>query len=204
MWSHGGRLPDLFLRDSADTLAILSCEGHHYDEFVHAGRSQMFVVILSLFAYLNYFWKPFVTFCDIRRVSKPTIAFFIIWGWISGGILTTRGFWEAFWAPRGYPQAPPGAKWSTFTYFFSNHFYGCFFDAPQDFCTKWNFKAWRRQCLDCTGVGETHKHSFQHKSSQGCILRYVGVILEGPWKAFGLNIRSHMFRKSFSYMRLSL
>ena len=35
-------------------------------------------------------------------------------------------------------------------------------------------------------MGETHKHSFQHKSPQGCILRDFGISLEGPGRVFCL------------------
>ena len=94
------------MRDSADTLAILSCEGHHYHEFIHEGRSQFLFVIYMFFAYLMYFWEPFVSFCDVRRVSKPTIAFVIILGWILGGILDTPGILGSILGTTGTPQNP--------------------------------------------------------------------------------------------------
>ena len=62
----------------------------------------MFFVVFLVVVYFEYLWVLFVSFGDIRKVLKRRIAFFIILGWILGGILDKAGHpWDTVWRHGG-------------------------------------------------------------------------------------------------------
>ena len=96
------------------------------------GPEPVFLIFMCFFAYFMHFWEPFVSFCDVRRVSKPTIAFFIICGWILGGILETPGILVGILGTPGTPLNPIRCQVPHIYMLFWWQFLCVFFDAPPD------------------------------------------------------------------------